>query len=86
MMGAGLIDKLKAEGWVQQFTASGPRLQEAIENYEMLGFEVKTVPVKEDIESDCTVCFDDENDDTMMIFTRKTPAAQADDLYDDSDE
>ena len=85
-MAAGLIDKLKSEGWIQQFTASGPRLQEAIENYEMLGFEVKTVPVKEVIQSDCTVCFDDESDDTVMIFTRKTSAAQVDDLYDDTDE
>lgn len=85
-MGADLIDKLKAEGWVQQFTASGSRLREAIDNYRMLGFEIKTVPVKELSQSGCTVCFDDETDDTVMIFTRRNPAAQADDLYDDSDE
>jgi hypothetical protein len=85
-MDADSIDRLKSEGWVQQFTASGSRLQEAIENYRMLGFEVKTVPVKEVIQTDCTVCFDDENDDTVMIFTRINPAAQVDNLYDDSDE
>jgi hypothetical protein len=85
-MDADSIDRLKSEGWVQQFTASGSRLQEAIENYRMLGFEVKTVPVKEVIQTDCTVCFDDENDDTVMIFTRRNPAAQVDNLYDDSDE
>ena len=67
-----LRDKLKAEGWIEQFTASGPRLEEAIENYEMLGFEVKTVPVK-DLDLDgCTECFDDPTDMTMMIFTRKS--------------
>ena len=70
-MGSELADKLKAEGWIQQFTASGPRLEEAIENYQMLGFEVKTVPVRELGQNGCTVCFDDENDATMMIFTRK---------------
>ncbi len=70
-MASDLADKLKSEGWVQQFTASGPRLQEAIENYEMLGFEVKTVPVRELDQNGCTVCFEDENDATMMIFTRK---------------
>ncbi|UCG60813.1 MAG: hypothetical protein JSV52_10825 [Candidatus Zixiibacteriota bacterium] len=65
------IDKLRAEGWVEQFTASGPRLEEAVENYLELGFEVKTVPVK-DLDLDgCTVCFDDENDVTVMIFTRE---------------
>lgn len=72
-MGSELADKLKAEGWIQQFTASGPRLEEAIENYQILGFEVKTVPVRDLGQNGCTVCFDDENDATMMIFTRKQP-------------
>ena len=70
-MGAESIDRLKAEGWVQRFTASGARLEEAIENYHMLGYEVKTIPVKELDEDGCTVCFEDESDDTVMIFTRK---------------
>ena len=70
-MGTDLAAKLKSEGWAQQFTASGSRLKEAIENYEMLGFEVKAVPVKELNMNGCTVCFDDEGDETMMIFTRK---------------
>jgi hypothetical protein len=70
-MAAESVDKLLAEGWVQQFTASGPRLEEAIENYLRLGFEVKTIPVKELDLDGCTVCFDDENDRTVMIFTRK---------------
>jgi hypothetical protein len=69
-MAAESVDKLLAEGWVQQFTASGPRLEEAIENYLELGFEVKTVPVKDLNLDGCTVCFDDENDVTVMIFTR----------------
>jgi hypothetical protein len=70
-MEADSVDKLKAEGWIQRFTASGTRLEEAIENYRMLGYEVKTIPVKELGEDGCTVCFEDENDETVMIFTRK---------------
>ena len=70
-MSSDLSEKLKLEGWIQQFTASGSRLQEAIENYEMLGFEVKTVPVGELDQNGCNVCFEDENDATVMIFTRK---------------
>jgi len=70
-MGHGLSEKLRSEGWTQQFTASGSRLDEAIENYRMLGFEVKTVPVKDLELEGCTVCFDNEKDDTVMIFTRK---------------
>jgi hypothetical protein len=70
-MPADILGKLKSQGWVQQFTASGSRLEEAVENYRSLGFEVKTIPVK-DLEPDgCNVCFDDENDRTMVIFTRK---------------
>ena len=65
------IDKLESQGWVRQFTASGPRLQEAVENYRELGYEVKTIPVKELGLNDCTVCFDDETDNTVMIFTRE---------------
>ena len=70
-MAADSVDKLKSEGWVQQFTASGPRLQEAIENYRMLGYEVKTIPIKELGGNGCTICFEDESDDTVVIFTRK---------------
>ncbi len=75
-MSANLIDKLKSEGWIQQFTASGARLREAVENYRTLGFEVKTVPVKELELDGCTVCFDGGPDETVMIFTRKEPSAQ----------
>ena len=71
-MGSELSKQLKSEGWVGQFTASGHRLEEAVENYKSIGFEVKTVPGK-DLDLDgCTECFDDPNDRTMMIFTRKT--------------
>jgi len=70
-MAADSVDKLKSEGWVQQFTASGPRLEEAIENYRMLGYEVKAIPIKEFGGNGCTVCFEDKNDNTVMIFTRK---------------
>lgn len=84
-MGKSLIDELRAEGWQQQFTASGSRLQESIDNYRRLGFEVKIIPVKELISDGCNVCFDDENDETVMIFTRKINAPKDDDLYNDKD-
>ena len=77
-----VVDKLAAEGWAKQFTASGERLAEALENYRQLGFEVKTVPFKELGCGDCTICFDDENDRSVMIFTRKTGASEPDELYD----
>jgi hypothetical protein len=78
-MSTDLISRLTSEGWRQQFTASGERLEEAIRNYEWLGFEVKTVPLKELGCEGCTVCFDDENDDSVMIFTRKVKSPDGDD-------
>ncbi len=70
-MKSNILDKMKAEGWQQRFTASGARLREAIANYNEIGFEVKTIPVKELITNGCTFCLEDETDDTVMIFTRK---------------
>jgi hypothetical protein len=58
------------DGWKQQFSCSGDRLQEALDTYGFLGLEVKTVPLKELNCDGCTLCFDDETDETMMIFTR----------------
>ncbi len=84
MMKTGLIDKLEADGWKQQFTASGARLEEAVDNYGALGFEVKTVPVKELIKDGCTICFDDESDESMMIFTRKTSSQGSNELFSDN--
>jgi hypothetical protein len=70
-MPSELSEKLKAEGWVERFTASGSRLEEAIEAYHELGHEVKTVPFKELDPEACTVCFNDPADETVMIFTRE---------------
>jgi hypothetical protein len=75
--GSRLLEQLKSDGWQRQFTASGSRLQEAIENYRALGFEVKAIPARELAENGCTVCFDDEHDQTMVIFTKR-PGAPAD--------
>ena len=69
-MGSELVDRLKAEGWVERFTASGARLTEAVDTYRELGLEVKTVPVNKLGLIGCTTCFDDPADETMMIFTR----------------
>ncbi len=61
---------LTEDGWKQQFSCSGARLKEALETYSFLGLEVKTVPLKYLNCDGCTLCFDNEADETMMIFTR----------------
>ena len=79
-------EKLKAEGWTQQFTASGARLEEALENYRTLGFEIKTVPIQQLGCAGCTTCFDDPSDTSVMIFTRPSGKPSDDDLYESVDE
>jgi hypothetical protein len=69
-MTSDTLAELLAAGWTKRFSASGVRLQEGIENYEALELEVKTVPVLELGGGGCMTCFEDENDRTMMIFTR----------------
>lgn len=82
-MGFDIIETLRSEGWEPRFSASGSRLDEAVENYKNLGFEIKTIPVKELIADGCKICFDDESDQSAMIFTRKSGNAKKDDLFDE---
>jgi len=81
-MPTNLVDKLRSEGWKHQFTASGTRLAESLQNYRMLGFEVKTVPIRELGFEGCKICFEDETDASVMIFTRPAAKPPDDDLAD----
>ena len=83
-MGSDVVEKLKAQGWIERFTASGDRLREATENYRSLGFAVKTVPVREMTGDECSVCFEDENDATMLILTRPASSPKDDKSNEDT--
>ncbi len=78
-----IIESLRSEGWEPRFSASGPRLAEAIENYKRLGYEVKTISVKGLVAEGCKICFEDESDDSAMIFTRKSGSSEDDELFDE---
>jgi hypothetical protein len=82
-MAIDIFESLRSEGWEPRFSASGQRLSEAIENYQNLGFEVKAVPVKKLMADGCKICFEDESDQSAMIFTRKSDKPENDDLFDD---
>jgi hypothetical protein len=48
---------LVAQGWQRRFTADMQRVQEAVELYSGMGFEVQTVPVQpEELSEDCNGC------------------------------
>ena len=72
-------EELISEGWEKRFVACEPRLSEAAELYESIGFEVllEPLPGTEDLQrescehSGCTVCFETDRDRYRIIFTRR---------------
>jgi hypothetical protein len=76
-------EELKKEGWELASVLSGPRLSEAIQLYEEIGFEVKTFPfdIKEDYTQDegsgCIECFKGKGQEIVAVYTRKKRVSDA---------
>jgi hypothetical protein len=72
-------DELRRQGWEKRFTASEPKLSEAVELYRSIGFDVLLEPLPDGEESDktecaasgCTACFEVEKERYRIVFTRK---------------
>lgn len=58
--------ELVAAGWTRCFIAQRTRLEEAVQTYEEIGFEVTTVPVE--VAGPCSACFAGEP--VFVIYTR----------------
>jgi hypothetical protein len=71
-------EELAAGGWERRFVAMGPRLQEAVELYEEIGFDVllEHLPTEEELkgagcgENGCTACFDVDRERYKIIYTK----------------
>jgi hypothetical protein len=64
-------DELKKEGWEKQFTTEEPRLSEAVELYESLGYEVHLEPASsKDMDDECSICIKEMPDRYKTIYTR----------------
>ena len=64
-------NELEGQGWTRQFIADEPRLSEAVELYESLGYEVHLEPATpEEMGEECSVCFEDMPDRYKTIYTR----------------
>ena len=78
-------EELLAAGWEKRFVAIEPRLQEAVELYEEIGFEVllEPLPTEEELkgagceESGCTACFDVDRERYRIIYTRAKEAQES---------
>lgn len=64
--------ELEKEGWIRQFTADGPRLSEAVEEYLELGFEVLLEAIDpQEMTGECFGCFIAAGDRYKTIYTRR---------------
>ncbi len=80
-------DELIKEGWTRRFVASEPRLSEAVELYQSMGYEVHLEPLpivdrdSADKESaECRACFKGFEDQYKIIYTRPKGNSEGDDL------
>ncbi len=67
------MDKLSADplaGWQRCFVADEPRLSEAVETYQEIGFEVLVIPVRAD-DGECTECMRQDPERFRVIYCRR---------------
>lgn len=70
------VPSLERAGWTRRFTAVGARLQEAVELYQALGFEIRLEPGEPDAEdvadqAACAQCF--VMSLARTVYTRSSP-------------
>ncbi|MBZ0112591.1 MAG: hypothetical protein K8J08_09030 [Thermoanaerobaculia bacterium] len=64
--------RLIREGWQRRFVAGGARIEEAIESYSQMGFEVLAQPVeREDLSPQCHSCESPLCPSYRLIYTRR---------------
>lgn len=60
---------LEEQGWQRQFTTDRTRLEEMVEFYQSLGYEVRVEPACDEVSSaECTSCFEKFCDQYKTIF------------------
>ena len=66
------IAELEKEGWQMQFTTDEPRLSEAVELYESLGYEVRLEPACSELPlPECSTCYELFCEKYKTIFIRQ---------------
>ena len=66
------IAALEKEGWQMQFTTDEPRLSEAVELYESLGYEVRLEPACSELpQPECATCYELFCEKYKTIFIRQ---------------
>lgn len=63
--------ELLAAGWKRCFIADEPRLSEAVETYQEIGYQVRLLPVPLD-EGECTECMRRAPERFKVIYVRRS--------------
>lgn len=70
-------DELIKAGWMKRFVANEPRLREAVELYQSMGYEVHLEPLPlvdcdsgDEESQECRECFKGFEDQYKIIYTR----------------
>ena len=64
-------EDLESQGWQRQTTFDEPRLSEAVETYEEIGFEVRLEPFDPKDEPGCIECMKVSPEKYQTVYTRK---------------
>jgi len=65
-------ERLLKEGWTKKFTCDADRVDEFVETYTSIGFEVRVEPVSpDDPDLTCQTCFAGNREGYKMIYTRR---------------
>lgn len=65
------LEKMGDQGWIFQGNYSEPRLGELTQLYIKLGFDVRTIPAREDKSQGCKTCFDQSCETLVGLYTKK---------------
>jgi hypothetical protein len=67
------IAELEKQGWQRQFTADGSRLDEMVEFYLSIGYEVHLEPACDELPvAECSSCYEKFCDQYKTIFVRRS--------------
>jgi len=67
-----MSNELTKQGWLKRITIDKSRLNEIVEEYKLLGFEVHLEPVTlEDFDEECGNCFQNQIEKFKTVYVRK---------------
>ena len=66
------VKEIQEEGWVKQTTIGEPRLNEIVQLYKSLGYEVRLETVKlDELGEECRRCYESEIGEVKTVYVRK---------------